>query len=392
MLFSLLFKTIILMKKTVLFFFLLIFCYSCKKHEKVSIVKSFCYWKTEGYFNSEDDSLIKKMDVKHMYLRLFDVDWNPYIKEAQPIATISNIGISDNLQLTPSVFITNDVLLHSSKLQLDQLSQRISTRISQVIDQYVIQTAKSRAYKISENDYNNQEGNTIMSRLNEEEIVKTEKPKIEKLFQEILFDCDWYESTRDNYFYLLKKLKAKLPKYKIEATIRLWQYKYYEKAGIPPVDKGLLMCYNMSNVKEYNANNSIGSSKELSEYITHDNYPLRLDVALPLFSWSVLFRGGIFKGVISDIDDFDKNKLLFSKISENKYQLQDDILLGNFYARNGDEIRIEKISDEEIENMIHIIKDKIKIDNSTKVTFFSFDKKYINDYGIQNISKYYSNF
>ena len=392
MLFSLLFKTIILMKKTVLFFFLLIFCYSCKKHEKVSIVKSFCYWKTEGYFNSEDDSLIKKMDVKHMYLRLFDVDWNPYIKEAQPIATISNIGISDNLQLTPSVFITNDVLLRSSKLQLDQLSQRISTRISQVIDQYVIQTANSRAYKISENDYNNQEGNTIMSRLNEEEIVKTEKPKIEKLFQEILFDCDWSESTRDNYFYLLKKLKAKLPKYKIEATIRLWQYKYYEKAGIPPVDKGLLMCYNMSNVKEYNANNSIGSSKELSEYITHDNYPLRLDVALPLFSWSVLFRGGIFKGVISDIDDFDKNKLLFSKISENKYQLQDDILLGNFYARNGDEIRIEKISDEEIENMIHIIKDKIKIDNSTKVTFFSFDKKYINDYGIQNISKYYSNF
>jgi hypothetical protein len=96
--------------------------------------------------------------------------------------------------------------------------------------------------------------------------------------------------------------------------------------------------------------------------------------------------------VISDITEFDKNKLLFSKISENKYQLQDDVLLGNFYARNGDEIRIEKISNQEIENMIQIIKDKIKIDNSTKVTFFSFDKKYINDYGIQNISKYYSNF
>ncbi|MEZ0130235.1 hypothetical protein AB9T88_10920, partial [Flavobacterium sp. LBUM151] len=60
--------------------------------------------------------------------------------------------------------------------------------------------------------------------------------------------------------------------------------------------------------------------------------------------------------------------------------------------RNGDEIRIEKISEDELEKMISIIKDKIKIDNETKVTFFSFDKKYINDYGTQNISGYYARF
>lgn len=380
------------MKKILLILLLLLMVSSCKKEPKYQVVRSFCYWKTSGYFNSEDDSILKKLKVKHMYLRFFDVDWNPYVKQAQPIATISNIDIIDSLQLTPSVFITNDVLLHSSKLQLDQLSKRISTRIAQLIDFYAVQTAKSRAYDIADMDYKQQEGKKTMIRLNEESLAKKEQPKIEKLFQEILFDCDWSVATKENYFYLLQKLKTKLPKYKLEATIRLWQYKYYEKAGIPPVDKGLLMCYNMSNVNEYNAKNSIGSGKELNDYMTHDKYPLRLDVALPIFNWAVLFRGGVFKGVISNIDSFDKNKLIFKKISDTKYLLQDDIQLGSFYARNGDEIRIEKISNQELETMINSVKDKIKIDNTTKVTFFSFDKKYINDYGIQNISKYYSNF
>jgi hypothetical protein len=59
---------------------------------------------------------------------------------------------------------------------------------------------------------------------------------------------------------------------------------------------------------------------------------------------------------------------------------------------NSDEIKIEKISDEEIDEMIDIITEKVKISNTTKVTFFSFDKKYINDYGVQNISKYYESF
>ena len=392
MLFSLLIKNIILMKKIAPILLLLLMVASCKKEPKHQVIRSFCYWKTGGYFNSEDNSILKKLEVKHMYLRFFDVDWNPYVKEAQPIATISNIDIVDSLQLTPSVFITNDVLLHSSKPQLDQLSKRIATRIAQVIDFYAAQTARSRAYDIADMDYKQQEGKKIMIRLNEEELAKKEQPKIEKLFREILFDCDWSVATKDNYFYLLQKLKTQLPKYKLEATIRLWQYKYYEKAGIPPVDKGLLMCYNMSNVNEYNAKNSIGSNKELKDYITHDNYPLRLDVALPIFNWAVLFRGGVFKGVISNIDSFDKNKLIFKKISDTKYLLQDDIQLGSFYARNGDEIRIEKISNQELEAMMNSIKDKIKIDKTTKVTFFSFDKKYINDYGIQNISKYYSNF
>jgi len=364
----------------------------CETSKKNDVIKSFCYWKTDSYFGQEEDSLVNTLKIKHMYVRFFDVDWNPYTHEAQPVATISTIRMTDGLQITPSIYITNDVLLNSSKTQLDILSDRIAKRINKLIDKYQTDQANALAYKIADADYEKQKGKTFQSRLNTDSIANAEKPKFENDIQELLFDCDWTESSKVNYFYLLEKLKAKFSNYKIASTIRLWQYKYYEKAGIPPVDKGLLMCYNMTNPTEYKTKNSIGTSEELADYITHDKYPLELDIALPLFSWSVLFRGGEFKGVISDYQNFEKNPATFKKTDDNQYTIQDDIQIGKFYARNGDEIKIEKISDDEIKNMIEIITDKVKISNDIKVTFFSFDKKYINDYGTENISKYYESF
>jgi hypothetical protein len=380
------------MYKKLLFPLVALLFLSCESKKKHDVIKSFCYWKTDSYFGKEEDTLAKQMNVKHMYVRFFDVDWNPYAEEAQPVATVYNIRITDGLNITPSIFITNDVLLNSSKPQLDILSERIAIRIKKIIDKYQTEKASALAYKIADADYERQKGNAFQSRLSTDSIAKAEKPKFERDIQELLFDCDWTESSKENYFYLLEKLKSKFSNYKIASTIRLWQYKYYEKAGVPPVDKGLLMCYNMTNPTEYKTKNSIGTSDELADYITHDKYPLELDIALPLFSWSVLFRGGEFKGVISDYQEFEKSPTIFKKTDDNKYTLQDDIQIGKFYARNGDEIKIEKISDEEIENMIEIISDKVKISNNTKVTFFSFDKKYINDYGVQNISKYYESF
>ena len=63
-------------------------------------------------------------------------------------------------------------------------------------------------------------------------------------FTEFQIDCDRSDSTRSNYFNLLKDLKQKVNK-QISATIRLHQIKYHSKTGTPPVDYGVLMYYNM---------------------------------------------------------------------------------------------------------------------------------------------------
>lgn len=360
---------------------------SCDKKHKV--IRSFCYWKTDLYVDKKDDSLINEMKVKHMYIRFFDIDWNPYLKKALPVSTVRNFN-AENLDVTPSIFITNTVLLQSSKLQLDSMAVHIDDRIKKVIDQYIESKAIYNTGEIIEKLYKKQKD--YSRSFNFDSIREIEKNKITFDFKEILIDCDWSEKSKDNYFYLLKRLKKQFPEKKLAATIRLWQYKYATKAGIPPVDKGLLMCYNLSNIEDYNADNSIATSDELNKYLTHNKYKLPLDIALPLYSWSIIYRGKEFKGILSDYDSIINDSSIFKKKNDLRYVLKDDVLINDIFLRNGDEIHIERVSDNEINKMISIIKSKIKISDQTKITFFSFDKKYIQDYGTSNISGYYARF
>ena len=364
---------------------------SCEKEHETEVIRSFCYWKTDLSFDKEDDSIIKDMKVRHLYVRFFDVDWNPFSKEPLPVATIHDIRLNEsNPEITPSVFITNEVVLKSEKKQLDSLAIQITKRIQQIGNKMNEIKAESIAYKIVyPQNYNNKKD---FKQLNYDSVKSVELAKLKVDFKEILLDCDWSEKSKENYFYLLQKIKKEIPTSNLTATIRLWQYKYAEKSGIPPVDKGLLMCYNVSKPEDFQTKNSIGTSDELAQYITHNQYKLKLDIALPLYSWAVVFRGNKFKGILSDYEQLMNDTIKLKKSTSDKYILQDDILIGQTYLRNGDEIRIEKISDDELDKMISIIKDKIQIDNQTRVTFFSFDKKYINDYGTQNISSYYARF
>ncbi|WP_149207720.1 hypothetical protein [Flavobacterium johnsoniae] len=374
-------------------FFVLLFVVlsSGNRENDHKVIRSFCYWKTNLYFQEEDDSLVNKLDVKHMYVRFFDVDYNPYSKEPLPVATIWDISFNkSNPEITPSIFITNEVVLKSDTKQLDSLAVRMAKRIEQIGKKMNDTKADIIASNIVyPKDYYKQKD---YKPLNYDSVRSAESAKLKVAFKEILIDCDWTEKSQKNYFYLLKQIKSQLPSSKIAATIRLWQYKYASKAGIPPVDKGLLMCYNITKPDDLQTKNSIATSEELAQYITHGDYKLKLDIALPLYSWAVAFRGNQFKGILSDYDQLIKDTSKVKKTSDTKYVLQDDILVGQTYLRNGDEIRIEKISDSELDKMISIIKNKIQIDNQTKVTFFSFDKKYINDYGTENISNYYARF
>ena len=378
--------------KKIFFLIIISLTFSGCHHETHNIARSFCFWKTSMSLDTKDDSLVNDLKLKHFYIRYFDVDYNPYSKQSLPLASIRNIDFNNKeMQFTPSVFITNDVVLKSTKIQLDTLANRISIRINAISNIYFTQVAENYANAIADADYGKQTSET-KTRIDTEPIILKKKQDLQKNIQDILIDCDWSEKSKDNYFYLLKQIKSKFPNYKIEATIRLWQYKYFEKSGIPPVDSGLLMCYNMNNPESRITENSIGTNNDLEKYIVHDKYKLKLNIALPLYSWSLVFSGNKFKGILSNEIDFSKDETIFKKSGENKFILQDDIRIGKMYLRNGDEIRIEKISNSEIESMISTLTDKIKIDNNTRVTFFSFDKKYINDYGTQNISSYYTHF
>ncbi|MCH5599842.1 hypothetical protein [Niabella ginsengisoli] len=115
---------------------------------------------------------------------------------------------------------------------------------------------------------------------------------------EVQMDCDWTATTKKKYFYFLQEIKRQKIAPELSATIRLHQIKYTTSSGIPPVDKGLLMCYNMGTLQNIESKNSIIDPEEFEKYQSYIKmYSLPLDAGLPVFEWYVLFRNNKYAGL-----------------------------------------------------------------------------------------------
>jgi len=182
------------------------------------------------------------------------------------------------------------------------------------------------------------DNNAFKSNKNISKIVLNTIPKNTK---EVQFDCDWTPSTQKKYFKFLKTMKSNY-KY-ISATIRLHQIKYKKTTGIPPVHSGVLMFYNMSDFKSFDTRNYVLDIKEGQKYLTKFSYPMKLDLALPLYSMASVFRYNKLVKVIDDIKAKDINKN-FLKLKANKYE----VLKTHYFKTNllykGDIIRIDEVT------------------------------------------------
>lgn len=202
-------------------------------------------------------------------------------------------------------------------------------------------------------------------------------------FDEIQIDCDWSLSTRSNYFNLLEDLKEKLDK-TISATIRLHQIKYYTKTGIPPVDYGVLMYYNMSNIGDFNTKNSILDNEIAKKYhYNFDTYPLKLKLALPLYSQAIQFREekaiSLFEGV--EEKDFNND---FEKLENNRYKVLNSHYFKGRYIYKDDIFRLENSNEQDIKISLKDFLDLSK-NRYDEVIFYTL--KYKNKYDLNNLIK-----
>lgn len=202
-------------------------------------------------------------------------------------------------------------------------------------------------------------------------------------FDEIQIDCDWSLSTRSNYFNLLEDLKEKLNK-KISATIRLHQIKYYAKTGIPPVDYGVLMYYNMSNIGDFNTKNSILDNEIAKKYhYNFDTYPLKLKLALPLYSQAIQFREekaiSLFEGV--EEKDFNND---FEKLENNRYKVLNSHYFKGRYIYKDDIFRLENSNEQDIKIAL---KDFLDLSKNRYDEIIFYTLKYKNKYDLNNLIK-----
>lgn len=345
------------MKKVLLFLPLILLLFSCDNKVE-SVEKSFYYWKSDSdsYYNDKEKNILKDQNIKKLYVKFFEVDYQEELGNLPVSKTNFNIysycSENDSLpyHIVPTVYIKNIVFQKNSRKELDKLADNVSY----LIDKYT--NEKLDSVKVSE----------------------------------IQIDCDWTASTKDNYFYFLKKLKP-IAKKQISATLRLYPYKYPDKMGVPPVDKVTLMCYNLINPLENHSKNSILDLKELGSYLSpKKKYPLHMDIALPIYSWMQIYQNNNFTGVIYNGSGLKKNLKMIKPLW---YEVtRDTVVSYNTYLRRGDKIKYEEITADKVKKAIAIIKKNINLDKNITVTLFHLDENELNNYTNEEVSSFYNDF
>lgn len=291
------------------------------------------------------------LQVKNIYLKFFDVDWDPSSGSAIPVAKLQ---VEDKLLLSayhivPTVFITNAAI--------------------QQID-------SSQAILLAEKIYGLVKGICIANDINKSD--------------EIQLDCDWTASTRKQYFSLLQKIKH-LSNTNISATIRLHQIKFLSKSGVPPVDRGMLMCYNMGNLKNPDTKNSIIETGELLKYVSSlSTYPLPLDIALPLFDWKVLFRNKTYKGLVENIPG-DVFTTSFTRINEERIEILKDTLIAGYELKKGDLLRTEESNIAEVTATANEINRRLK-NSQVNVALYHLDSVTLNKFNTNELESIFGIF
>lgn len=208
--------------------------------------------------------------------------------------------------------------------------------------------------------------------------------------QEWQLDCDWSSSTRESFFRFAARIREKLKteNTRLSATIRLHQIKYADKTGIPPVDRGMLMFYNMDNVRDPDTQNSILDLDVAAQYLSgFDRYPLPLDLALPTFSWAVWQRDDKTIGLLypfdaSTLEDTSRVK----KLSDQQFELLKSTYLDGRFIYAGDVLRLEVAKPEQLLEAMDMLQNHLRAESRT-LAFFALDKHLINFYSHESLEQ-----
>ena len=179
----------------------------------------------------------------------------------------------------------------------------------------------------------------------------------------------------------------------LSCTIRLHQVKYKAKTGVPPVDRGMLMYYNMGKVENLQETNSIYSPADADKYVAYvKDYRLVLDVALPIFRWGVLYRDGkptlLLNGFTSS--DFDTN-VYFKHTGRNWYRVDSACFMHGFYLKEKDMIRVEEINPYICKEAAAQLAPYLRSSRPT-ITFFDLKPQNINRYEIADFKEIVNTF
>lgn len=320
-------------------------------------VYAFYFWESGSYSLSNlEYSTLDKSDVKKLYVKFFEVEKDvsntiiPISKSSLYFSEVEDL----NCEIVPTIYIQNSVFKNVTDKEINELAENCF----HLIEKRFIE--RNQGLKLS--------------------------------FNEIQIDCDWTISTQINYFKFLKAFH-KEGKFQLSATLRLYPYKFPDKMGILPVDRAMLMCYNLISPLESNASNSILEFSELKKYlIGAKKYPVPLDVAFPIYSAVHHYNNSKFDGIT--YVELENIMPILGNKKGKYYDVIRDTNISYQYFRKGSKVKLELMDQEMLRKASDLVKQRVSLSPGHTVALFHLQDiqlKNINHEEIPSFFSHYSN-
>lgn len=266
------------------------------------VERAFYYWRTTFQLSAAERTALAEQRVTKLYVRAFDIEWDaagPRVVGALQVRDPVPAGI----EVVPVVFLRQDVFHKLPRARLGELARTTWTEVGR------------RAALLDVTP------------------------------RELQLDCDWTDGSRDAFFEYVRQVKA-VSGVTLSSTIRLHQVKYREKTGVPPVDRGMLMFYNMGEFTADAGKRAIFDADTAEKYLARlPDYPLPLDLALPIWSWTVHVRDGVVVDLLQSTDPDELPALEFLKrVADDRFVATQTSFLHGTVLREGDVLKVERMT------------------------------------------------
>ncbi len=330
---------------------------ACGK-EGVVVNRAFYYWQSGSYGLSYDcKAIMDTLGVKKLYLKMFEVAPDQLLGVIPVAKTqVSSLpwvppGGEKYMELVPTVFIDNEVLLRQPAARMDSLAANIVFLLNKQC----------------------------------EGIYGGHWP-----IRELQIDCDWSEKTKDRYFELLRRLKGRSG-LRLSCTLRLYPFKYRDWLGVPPVDRVMLMCYNLLNPTANPDRNTILETSELEAYLgRRRGYPLPLDIALPVYERTALYRNSRFSELLYGTESW--LPALTKSLRPFWHEVTLDTVIGETYLRRGDLIKYERVDSAGLQAAANLLSSRLDLGDTVTVSLFDLSDDVLKRYSHETLDSVFTAF
>jgi hypothetical protein len=324
----------------------------CERGERRAASRAFYYWRTTFELTPSERHALRELHVDKLYLRAFDV--TPGSGDTPTFVGVvrqaPEQALPPGVALVPVVFLKNQVFASARPGSERALAERVWN-----------------------------------------EATKVGKALGAPAVGELQVDCDWTDSTRARFFEFVRALRqVSAPGTRLSATIRLHQVKYRERTGVPPVDSGMLMFYNMGRFSGDPLERSIFDAEAAERYLARlDDYPLPLDAALPIWSWTLQLREQEVVGLLQSTDPAELPALDFVKEEPSRgFEVTRTTFLHGSLLRQGDVLKGETLNASDIQKAATLLaKNLAPASKPRTVALFDLSERNLNRHGLRTLEQ-----